>query len=118
MEIALHNTSLAAVPACGADIFNSGFMVLTPSLHVAQTLHRYLFQYNIQPGQTVENHTFGFACTGTIRGDQFFLNGWFKDRWTKLPAWWNQHYKFANGPVKVKADENVHFTGMQKPPLH
>ena len=62
--------------------------------------------------------SFQHACTGSVKGDQFYLNSFFKFRWAPLGQKWNQQRKYAGRPVEVAADENTHFVGAKKPAWH
>ena len=74
---------------------------------------------HIRPGAVDEQgHVYKYACTGKGYGDQFLLNGWYRNKWTRLEDHWNSGYTYHGKPTKVKRDENVHFTGINKPPVH
>jgi hypothetical protein len=98
---------LAAVPSCQPDVFNSGFMVLTPDARVAADL----FAFRIP-------HAHGTACTGTFKGDQYWLNRYFRYDWMPLGSAWNTQRKYYGSKVEVATDENTHFVGHSKPNGH
>jgi hypothetical protein len=103
-------SALAAVPSpcsTAGHVFNSGFMVLTPNLTVADDL-------------LTGRHARGVphACTGSLKGDQYYLNGYFMYRWTPLSTVWNEQRHYLGRPVRVHPNENTHFVGTHKPPWH
>jgi len=95
---------LMAVPNCGLA-FNSGVLMLKPNLTTYCAMRAWRGHVN-------------HACTGNFFGDQAFLNSYWGKNYTYLENRYNAVHKYSGKPVKVRADENVHFTGVHKPPWH
>ena len=97
---------LMAVPNCAHGLgFNSGVLMLKPNL----TTYCAMRAWRGRPQH---------ACTGNFFGDQAFLNTYWGKNYTHLEHRYNAVHKYTGRPVKVQADENVHFTGSRKPPWH
>ena len=112
------STQIAAVAATCEHTFNAGFLLVRPDARIAHELHA-LLRKRLTPG--ADNGRYRRACTGSILGDQFYLNGYFRDNWTSLDGSWNRAYRggtYKGVPLLVPPNENVHFTGLPKPAWH
>jgi hypothetical protein len=96
---------IGATTSCIDTHFNSGFIVLTPSMNILCDMLDY-------------KHKIRHSCTGNFFDDQAFLNTYYNGNFTHLEKKWNTQLKYHGVPVLVNNHTNVHFTGSLKPRWH